>query len=500
MDSCRSVAVPRRRLLLEALVTLAALSGCAVGPDFRPPDASSAHGYAQTPMMLPPAGTADASQHLAPGKDVADQWWLLFQSPTLNDTVARAIADSPTLEAALATLDQARQAITAASGALYPQADLSAGATRARLGNGQSAVLVHPVGNVFSIGPSVSYSPDLFGGLRRQVEEKTALAEFARYELSAAYLSLTGNAVLQAIAVATAREQIKAVRDIIDLDENNVELVLAEQAAGKASAVDVLGARSRLAADRALLPPLEQDLAAARDALTIIVGSTPAEWTVPDFDLGSLNLPGELPVSLPSRMVSARPDILAAQAQLHAASAAIGVATAQLYPQITLTATWTQAAGTMGALFDGTNGLWSVAAGLAAPLLHGGALEAQRQEAIDAFAAQLGVYRQTVLQAFGQVADVLQALRHDAEELDAQGSALNLAQATLTMSQESFKAGQSNFLQVLDAQRTFSQARLAYAKAKGQRYTDTTQLFAAMGGGSLESLAPLLRGTNAGSR
>jgi NodT family efflux transporter outer membrane factor (OMF) lipoprotein len=451
-------------------------------------------------MTLPPAGTADAQQHFAPGKDVADQWWLLFQSPALNATVAQAVADSPTLETALATLAQAWQALAGARGALYPQVDLSASAARARLGSGQSAVLAHPVGNVFSIGPSVSYSPDLFGGIRRQVEEKTALAEFARYELCAAYLSLTGNAVLQAIAIATTREQIKAVRDIIAVDQNNVELVLAEQAAGKASAVDVLSARSRLAADRALLPPFEQDLAAAHDALIIIVGKTPAEWTPPDFDLGSLNLPGELPVSLPSRMVSARPDILAAQAQLHAASATIGVATAQLYPQISLTATWTQAAGTMGALFDSANGLWAVAAGLAAPLLHGGALEAQRQGAIDAFAAQLGTYRQTVLQAFGQVADVLQALQHDAEELDAQGNALDLAQATLALSHESFKAGQISFLQVLDAQRTFSQARLGYAKAKGQRYTDTAQLFAAMGGGSRESLAPLLHGANAGGR
>lgn len=489
IGSRKSVAAPHRLLL----VVLAALSGCAVGPDYRPQVLSPVQGYLQAPMVLPPAAEGENPQHLVPGKDVASQWWQLFQSRALNETVDQAIAGSPTLETALATLAQARQAIAVARGGLYPQADFSASVARSRLEGGQAAASGHAVENLFSVGPSVSYSLDLFGGIRRQVEEKTALARLARYELAAAYLSLTGNAVLQAIAIATAREQIKAVRNIIAVDESNVELVLAEQTGGKASFVDVLGARSRLAADRALLPPLEQDLSAARDALIVIAGKTPAEWSPPDFDLGSLTLPGELPVSLPSQMIRKRPDILAAEAQLHAASAAIGVATAQLYPQITLTASWMQAAGGMGPLFDSANSAWSIAAGLAAPLLRGGALKAQRQEAVDAYAAQLGVYRQTVLLAFGQVADVLQSLLHDAEELDSQRNALEMAQATLSLSQESFKAGQSSFLQVLDAQRVYSQARLDYAKAQGQRFTDTAQLFAAMGGGSRESLVPLVR-------
>jgi NodT family efflux transporter outer membrane factor (OMF) lipoprotein len=340
----------------------------------------------------------------------------------------------------------------------------------------------HVTGNLLSIGPTVSFGADIFGGVRRQVEQQTALAEVQRYELAAAYLSLTGNAVTEAIAIASAHEQINAVTDIIAVDQQNLDLTQVEQQAGKAAMTDVLSARSQLAADRALLPPLAQQLSAAGDALTILVGKTPAEWTPPAFDLEMLRLPTELPVSLASTLVHERPDILAAEAQLHAASAAIGVATAQLYPNVTLTAAWNQSAASAGTLAEGANSLWSVAAGLTAPLFHGGTLTAQRREAIDAFDAQLGIYRQTVLQAFGQVADILQALEHDAMALNAQREALDAAQASLELSQESYKEGQGSFLQVLQAQRLFGQARLGYALAKSQRYLDTTQLFEAMGG------------------
>jgi NodT family efflux transporter outer membrane factor (OMF) lipoprotein len=187
-------------------------------------------------------------------------------------------------------------------------------------------------------------------------------------------------------------------------------------------------------------------------------------------------------VRVPSALVRERPDILAAEAQLHAASAAIGVATAHLYPNITLTASWTQRSESLGTLFDGANGLWSLVASLTAPIIHGGTLEAQRQEAIDALAAQLGTYRQTVLQAFAQVADVLRALEHGAELVAAQQGALETARASLTLTQDSYAAGQANFLQVLNSQRLYAQARLGYANAKGQRYQDTVQLFEAMGG------------------
>jgi len=460
----------------------ALLIGCAVGPDFKRPESSSTAGYAQSPTSLPAAGPADVQQHILPGQRVVGQWWELFHAQQLNDTLALAISKSPTLDTARATLAQAQQAIAAAAGALYPQAGLGASATRERVSTDALVAPTHVIGNLFSIGPTVSFGADIFGGVRRQVEQQTALAEVQRYELAAAYLSLTGNAVTEAIAIASAHEQLNAVTDIIAVDQQNLDLTQIEQQAGKAAMTDVLSAKSQLAADRALLPPLAQQLSAAGDALTILVGKTPAEWTPPAFDLETLRLPTELPVSLASTLVHERPDILAAEAQLHAASAAIGVATAQLYPNVTLSAAWNRSAASAGTLAEGANSLWSVGAGLTAPLFHGGTLTAQRREAIDAFDAQLGIYRQTVLQAFGQVADILQALEHDAMALNAQREALDAAQASLELSQESYKEGQGSFLQVLQAQRLFGQARLGYALAKSQRYLDTTQLFEAMGG------------------
>lgn len=462
---------------------LCALSGCVVGPDYAAPSAPTATAYLPHPAALPSAGDADPRQHIEPGQALLEQWWTLLRSSELDRTLSLAIADSPTLDSARATLAQAQHAILAARGALYPQADVPAGAQRARIGNGPSAKSGGAVGNLLTIGPTVSYALDLFGGKRRQIEEQTALAEVQRYELAAAYLALTGNVVAQAIAAATAREQIRAAEDVIEVDKHNLELVRIERSAGKAADTGVLAAQSQLAADVALLPPLRQQLSAANDALTVLVGKTPAEWQPPAFDFTTLALPTGVPELLPSTLVRTRPDILAAQAQLHAASAAIGVATAQLYPSIALSASWTRQSAAMGTLFDGSTGLWSIAAGLTAPLFHGGALRAQRQEAVDAFTAQLGNYRQTVLQAFGQIADTLLALEHDAEALEAERIALDTAQRSLTLSQESYQAGAATLLDVLQAQRLFAQARIGYAKAKGQRFLDTAQLFDAMGGG-----------------
>jgi NodT family efflux transporter outer membrane factor (OMF) lipoprotein len=455
-----------------------------VGPDYSTPKTPASAGYLPAPVALPAAGSTDVQQRVQMGKDVIDKWWTLFESPQLDDTLALAIASSPTLDTARATLAQAQQAILAARGALYPQVDVAAAAQRERVSvSGASAgEPSHATANLLTIGPLVSYNLDLFGGTRRQVEEQTALSSYQRDQLAAAYLTLTGNAVTQAITAASAREQIRAVQDIIAVDRHNLELVHIERQAGKVADTDVLAAQSQLAADVALLPPLQQQLGAANDALAVLVGKTPAEWRAPRFDFDMLTLPSDVPLALPSTLLRARPDILAAQEQLHAASAAIGVATAQLYPNITLSAAWTQASSAMGPLFSGGNGLWSVAAELTAPLFHGGTLEARRQAAIDAFDAQLGVYRQTVLQAFGQVADTLRALKHDAEALDAQRTALDTAQKSLELSQESYRAGASSLLDVLQAQRLYAQARLGHAKARGQRYLDTAQLFEAMGG------------------
>ena len=469
------------RLAMTFAATAALLGGCAVGPDFTPPAAPTTQSYTPAPVTLPAAGAADVRQKLGAGAPVVAEWWTLFHSAALNDTLNLAISDSPSLEAARATLAQAQETVAAASGGFYPQVDLGAAASRARTA-GTKFNQGSAISNLFSVGPLVSYSPDLFGGTRRLVEQQSALAEFQQYQLAAAYLTLTGNAVTEAVNIAGTREQLAAADAIIQADRQNLELVHLSVESGKGAPADLLAAQSQLAADEALVPPLRQLLATSRDALAMLVGKAPSEWQAPDFDFTNLELPADLPLVVPSELVHARPDILAAEAQLHAASAAIGIATANLYPSIALSASWTQQAATMGALFEGPNGLWAVAASLTAPLFHGGTLQAEKRAAVDAFTAQLATYRQTVLVSFQQVADVLQALEHDAELIEAQQHALDSATASLRLAQESYAAGAGSFLQVLDAQRLYQQARLGYAKAKGQRYLDTVQLFAAMGG------------------
>jgi NodT family efflux transporter outer membrane factor (OMF) lipoprotein len=336
--------------------------------------------------------------------------------------------------------------------------------------------------NIFSLGPTVSYAPDVFGGTRRQVEQAAALAESQDRQLAAAYLTLTGNVASQAIGVAGTRLEIAAVEEIIADDEKNLDLVRAKLDAGKAARTDVLTAEAQLMNDRVLLPPLLQQLSVARDALSVLLGRFPAEWSPPDFDLARLTLPGELPVTLPSDLVHQRPDILEAEANLHAASAAIGVATAQMYPSIVLSASAGLEAVMTSGLSEGVKEMWSLASAVSTPIFEGGALVAQRRGAVDAYRGSLAVYRQTVLEAFGQVADTLQALAHDAELVVAARRALDVADASLALQRESYEAGKSNVLLLLDSQRLDQQARLAYARAETERYEDTSQLFVAMGG------------------
>ncbi len=474
-------ALPLAAVLAAALVS----AGCAVGPDFKRPEAPQPAAYTRSPVTLPGAGSSDPTQSLVDDAAVQVRWWNAFRSAELSQIVQLAIEGSPNLQAARANLAQAREAILVARGGLYPQVDVNAGALREHSGANVSArsaagAITY---NQLSAALSVSYNPDAFGGARRLVEQQSALAEVQRYELAAAYLSLTGGAVGQIINIASAQEQIAAIEDILAVDDKNLELVRIAFESGKVAQTDVLNARSQLAADRALLPPVRQQLNAAQHALAVLLGRAPAEWESPPFDLAALNLPAELPIRVPSVLASERPDILAAEAQLHAATAAIGVATARLYPSLTLSASWVQDAATLGVLFDSANGIWTLAAQIVAPVYHGGALEAQRRAAVYAMAAQLAIYRQTVLQAFGQIADTLRALQHDAETIAAQREALDSAQAALQLDQESYAAGQATFLQVLQSQRLYQQARLAYARARAQRYQDTVQLFLAMGGG-----------------
>jgi NodT family efflux transporter outer membrane factor (OMF) lipoprotein len=480
----RRGAVTRLRPAALALATL--LAACTMGPDFQRPEPPKAAGY--TPGGAPriSGGAGVDEQNVLLGQALPADWWAPFKSPALDRVLRQALAGNHSLAAAKATLAQAQESVNAASGGLYPQVDLSATAGRQKYGAAFFGPLQGPGPfTYYSIGPSVSYLLDWTGGVRRGIEREQALADYQRYQVGAAYLSLTGNVVTQSLFVASARAQIRTVEAILGDDERNLALVRSAREAGSVTDVDVLSAESQLANDRTLLPPLRQQLSVARHALAVLVGQVPANWAPPDFDLDQFALPRDLPVSLPSALVHDRPDILAAESQLHATSAEIGVATANLYPSIDLTAAFSQQALSVGGLFNASSAAWSFAAGLTAPLFHGGTLSAERRAAADAYQASLEAYKQTVLQSFGQVADVLEALTHDAEQLAAQKHASESAAASLRLTRLSYSAGNVGILQVLDAERLLQQAQLGYVRAQIQRRQDTAQLFLAMGGGAL---------------
>jgi NodT family efflux transporter outer membrane factor (OMF) lipoprotein len=468
-----------------------AISGCVVGPNFKPPAPPSTTRYTSPDEPKAPdgdAGPAAPRQTIELGEKVAVDWWTLFQSPDLDLLVKQAVAGSRTLEGAIARLAQAREAIVAASSALYPQIGLNAGAAREKVSATQfgleaNAFPLPPNFNLFQVGSSASYALDIFGGTRRGIEQQSALADFQRDQLNAAYLTLTGDTVTEAIQVAAVRAQLKAVGDILDIDRHNLDLVRKERRAGTVPDSDVVIAESQLAQDETLQPGLEQQLSAAKHALAVLLGRAPGDWLAPDFDLVSLTLPLQLPVSLPSELVHQRPDIRAAEAQLHAASAQIGIATAQLYPAITLSGGISSSALSGGNLFNSGGLVWSIAAGLTQPIFDGGMRRAERRAALAAFKASAADYQQTVLLAFGQIADILQALTNDAHLLAAQQHALDMASESVRLQRISYTRGGTGLLNLLDAQRQYQQARLGYVRAQALRYQDTIQLLVAMGGG-----------------
>jgi NodT family efflux transporter outer membrane factor (OMF) lipoprotein len=457
------------------------LSGCKVGPDFKRPDPPRVERYTSRQLQLENASGAD--QQIAPGEDLSRDWWRLFQSDALDNVVKRALEANRTLVAANATLAQARELANAQSGALYPQLNMTAGIGRQKYGAQFLGTFTPPPAfTYYAIGPTVNYVLDYTGGVRRSVEQQYAYAEYQRQQLNAAYLAVTGNAVMQSLRIAMLQNEITTVEAIMEEDRQNLKLVQVAFQAGSVSRVDTVSAESQLASDATLLPPLRQELSVARHALALLLGQLPADATPPDLDLSQVTLPRNLPVSLPSELVHRRPDILATEAQLHAATAAVGVADSNLYPHISLSASAGLQSTVLGHLFDGSSFAYGVAGSLVAPVFDGGTLRAEKRAAIDAMQASAASYQQAVLAAFGQVADSLEALEHDAEQLDAQAHAQDAARENVDLTRKSYNEGNVGVLQVLDAERLYQNARLGYVRAQAQRYIDTVQLFLALGG------------------
>lgn len=463
------------RTRLVAVASAAALlSACAaVGPDFQVPASPKTAGYAMA------GDTASTVPAIGASAEASGDWWTALGSPELDRTIRQALSDSPTLAAADATLLQAREAASAERST--PTGSLTALAERTRINLAAFGIpgFPSPTVNQYSVGGNVAYDLDLFGGLRRQTETAEARAEAEEHRAKAAYLTLTGNVAMAAVRIATLRAQIAAIQSVIDEDARNLEFIRKAQAAGAAAPAAQVSARAQMVQDQALLPDLNQQLAEARHGLALLVGHAPADWTAPDFDLSGLTLPARIPVELPSELVRRRPDILAAEADLHAATATIGVQTARLYPDVKLTAAFAQTSLQPEKLFQYEFSGWNFGPSVSVPIFGRGQMKAQVRVAEAAAKVANARYQQTVLTAFTQVADVLQALTNDEAAVAAQDQARQVAEQDLNNTQFAYQKGGGTLLEVTQSQRRLSETRQAYALAQGKRYADAIRLYIA---------------------
>lgn len=470
------------------------LAGCAVGPNFHSPCAPNTQKY--TASCLPEhtvcaRSCGGQSQHFVACQDIPAQWWYLFHSPAINYLVCRGIANSPNLDAAQAALRVAKENLYAEIGStLLPSVDVSGFAERQRFSlaslgaqNLSTTSAGSPLFNLYNAQINVSYSPDVFGGARRQIEAFDALVDYQGFELEATYLTLTSNIVTTAVTVASLCAQIQATEDLIDAQEEQLQIVRKQFHLGGVSRADVLAQETLVAQTIATLPPLEKSLAQTRHALAVLVGDLPSESQLPEITLDCLDLPTELPTSIPSLLVRQRPDVRAAEALLHQASAKIGVATANLLPQFTITGMRGSEANRIKDLFTPNAVIWNIIGGVTQPVFQGGSLLAQRRAAIAAYCQAYAQYRQTVLQGFQNVADALRAIQMDAAELRAQVEAESAAHNTVMLTRKQFRLGAVSYLSVLNAEHQYQQTRISRIQAQAARYTDTAALFQALGGG-----------------
>ncbi|SEN26483.1 efflux transporter, outer membrane factor (OMF) lipoprotein, NodT family [Pseudomonas sp. ok272] len=463
-----------------------ALAGCTVGPDFVRPDVATNADYSReqlTTTAQADIAAGGAAQRLVAGMDIPGQWWTLFRSPSLNALVEEALRANPDVSAAQAALRQANELVYADQAALFPSVSGNVSKTREKVSGVASGFPTSPILTVSSASLSVSYAPDVFGGTRRQIESSTAQAEYERFQLEATYLTLSANVVNTAVSLASVRDQVVATEAIIRLQSEQLDLLDAQRRLGAIADTDVLTQQTALAQTRATLPPLQKQLAQTRNQLMAYLGRFPNQDQGERFNLASLHLSQALPVSLPSAIVGQRPDVRSAQAQLHQASANIGVATANQLPQFSITGTLgsTVAGGTQ--LFSAGSGVWSLVGSIVQPLFDAGKLEHRKRAAVAAYDESAARYRGTVVAAFQDVANALRALEADADALNQQVAAERSAQASLDLVQAQFRLGAVAYINLLTAQQTYQNTVLARVKAQAARYSDTTALFQALGGG-----------------
>ena len=468
------------------------MGGCAVGPDFRRPAPPAVGDYSTTPTASTVATTNVAggeAQRFANGINLPEDWWTLFHSQPLNALIEQSITNNPDLKAAQAALAVARENVLAQRGAFFPSVAGSFSASRQKQSELIAPGLNYPVVpyefqyNLFTPEVSVAYSPDVFGANRRTLESLKAQEQGVRYQMIATYTTLTANVAVTAIQAGAVQMQIDAAEQLIEINSNMVQILRYQLTKGYASRLDLLAQESQLAQAIALRPPLLKQLAQLRDLLAALAGRFPNQAPTEKFELSSLKLPEELPLSLPSQLVEQRPDVLQAEANLHAASAQIGIAVANRLPNITLTANAGSTAIALDKIFTSGTGFWGLGAAATAPLFDGGTLLHQERAARAVFKQAAAQYRSTVLTAFQNVADTLAALEQDAEGLKAAATAADDAQATLDLSKCQWQDGYISFLTLLSAEQAYQQARINLVQAQANRYSDTAALFQALGGG-----------------
>jgi NodT family efflux transporter outer membrane factor (OMF) lipoprotein len=463
------------------------LAGCAVGPDFKRPEPPQVAGYTATVL---PAQTASApgslgdAQRFVAGGVVPAAWWQELGSTKLNALIQQALQASPTLEAAEATLRQAQQTYEAQAGStLYPQATGKLGGQRQNINNapsGQSGG--ERTFDLYNASVGVSYNLDLFGGNRRALEALAAQADYQRYQFEGARLTLAANVVTTVIIQAQLAAQIQASETILEAQEEQLDITRWRLALGAASQNDVLALQIQLEQTRAGIPPLRNRLEQTNHLLAVLIGRPPGSGAMPQFALADFILPTELPLRVPSELARRRPDIQASEALLHAANAQYGAAVSKQYPRITLSGDLGFQALTAASLFGSSSLVWGLAGQLAQPLFNGG-LRAEALAAESGFDAVAANYRQTVLQALRNVADVLRALDNDAQTLAAQAAADASAQESLQLMRKQYALGAVSYLQLLIAQQQAEQTAIALIAARAQRLADTVALYQSMGGG-----------------
>ena len=479
---------PKNVLALAWLAPVGLMAGCAVGPNFHAPaDPQASAGYAQPARPASsPAPVADL------GAGPGARWWQAFGAADLDALVARALADNPSLAASNATLERANAHIAAVAGARLPQVDANARVEREEInlaGFGFNPAtfpglnVSNPTINLYSVGGGVTFDPDLWGKNRRALEQARAEGEAQLRQTQAAHLTIVGRVVTEYLTIAAIRDSIATQSALVEESRRNLALTRARKDAGSGTLVEVLSAQAQLSADEGALPTLRQNLAEARDMLATLLGISPAELGATDYSLSRLNLPATVPVALPSALVHQRPDILTAEARLHAAVAAIGVAQANMYPNISVGASVEQAANATSQIFSPNFRGFDLFGGVSAPIFHGGTLRAAKRGAEAEARAAAASYRETVLGAFAQVSDLLAGLSNDATSLASARQTAQLAEQSLDLSRKSFQVGNSGVLQVLDASRANQRARMALLEAQSRQYLTIARLYVATAGG-----------------